>query len=209
MAPRRTRAKDLKRRVAVRPEKRTIVVHCEGEASEPDYLNGLKRLPHIKENIAITIEIDPGHGVPLTLVERAVARKESDEEVDELWCVFDVEAPRKHPNLAKAVRLAAAHDIRLAISNPCFELWLILHSQDQTAFLTSEAAERQSRRIDGRKGKRIDPAFYLDHRRAAARRAQALAQRHEANGTAFPDDNPSSSMHALLASIENGERPSS
>lgn len=202
MAARRTRAKDLKRRVGVRPERRTIVVYCEGEASEPDYLNGLKRLAHIRENAAIMIEIDTRSGVPLTLVERAVERKWSDPEVDEVWCVFDVEAPKPHPNLTKAMLLAATHDVRIAVSNPCFELWLILHFEDQTAFLSTAAAESKSRRLDGRKGKRIEPAAYLERRGIAVRRARSLAKRHEANGTGFPDDNPSSSMCDLLASIE-------
>ena len=33
------------------------------------------------------------------------------------------------------VASAGANGIRLAISNPCFELWLILHFQDHTAWL--------------------------------------------------------------------------
>jgi hypothetical protein len=202
MAPRRTRAKDLKRQVATKPERRTIVIYCEGVASEPDYINGLKRLPHVYDNNAIVIEVDPRHGVPLTLVQRAADRKRTDEEVDEVWCVFDVEAPKKHPHLAKAVQMASDNGVRLAISNPCFELWLVLHFQDQRAYVTTEAVERGSRKIDGRKGKRLNPEAYMDRRGAAAQRAIALEKRHEADGTVFPEDNPSSSMHRLLASID-------
>lgn len=176
---------------------------CEGEASEPDYINGLKRLPRIRDNTAINIEIDPEQGVPLTLVRLAVARRR-DTEVDECWCVFDVEWPKHHPNLIQALQLAGDHGVLVAVSNPCFELWLILHFDDQTAFLNTSAAESKSRRLDGRSGKRIDAARYLEHRRTASRRAMALAWRHEQNGTTFPDDNPSSSMFALLASIEPG-----
>ena len=94
MTQRRTRAKDLRRRTASRPERRTILVFCEGEASEPDYIHALKRLPTIRDNTAINIEIDPTQGVPLTLVERAVDRVGHDE-IDECWCVFDVEWPRQ------------------------------------------------------------------------------------------------------------------
>ncbi len=93
------------------------MIFCEGEASEPDYINGLKRLPEIHANTSINIEIDPGQGVPLTLVKRAIDRKR-EVEVDECWCVFDVEWPKNHPNLPQAVRLAAQHEIRLAISIP-------------------------------------------------------------------------------------------
>ncbi|PWU55774.1 RloB domain-containing protein [Micromonospora sp. S4605] len=201
MAPRRTRAKDLRRPVARRPERRTIVVFCEGEASEPDYINALKSLPEVRGNTAVTVEIDPRQGAPITLVQRAVARNE-DEEVDECWCVFDVEWPQNHPRLGEAIRLATAHGVRLAVSNPCFELWLILHFQEQTAFINTTEAERMSRRLDGRPGKRIDAMPYMAHRKDAARRAASLDERHARNQTVFPDDNPSSTMYQLLAAIE-------
>jgi hypothetical protein len=134
-------------------------------------------------------------------VKLAVARSR-DDEVDECWCVFDVEWPKNHPNLAQALQLAKDHGIRLAVSNPCFELWLILHFEDQTAFPVTDAAERQSRRLDGRPGKRIDASQYLSRRHAAAQRAASLTRRHEQNGTRFPRDNPPSTMGDLLAAIE-------
>ncbi|WP_260190831.1 RloB family protein [Actinophytocola gossypii] len=178
-----------------------MVVFCEGEASEPDYLRALKRLPSVRDNTSINVEIAPEQGVPLTLVRCAIDRS-NDDEVDECWCVFDVEWPKQHPNLMRAIRLAQEHGIRLAISNPCFELWLILHLEDQTAFLDTAAAERLSRKLDGRSGKRIDGDRYVCLRDTAKERAARLARRHERNGTAFPQDNPASSMHELLAAIE-------
>jgi len=201
MTPRRTKAKDLRRKVAQRSERRTIVVFCEGKASEPDYINGMKRLPQVRRDTSIAIEIDPCQGVPLTLVKRAIERA-ADDEVDECWCVFDVEWPQNHPNLAHAVTLARDHDIHLAISNPCFELWLILHHRDQTAFLNTHVAESKSRHLDGRSGKGIDPDQYLPRREVAAERAVLLRERHLRQGTEFPNDNPSSTMFELLAAIE-------
>jgi hypothetical protein len=178
-----------------------VVVFCEGEASEPDYINGLKRLPNIRGNTAINIEVATERGVPLTLVRLAIDRA-GDDEVDECWCVFDVEWPKNHPNLKQAVALAADHGIRLVASNPCFELWLLLHFEEQTAFMNTCDAERRSRQLDGRPGKRIDAESYLPLRRAAADRAKKLARRHERNETSFPNNNPSSSMFEFLAAIE-------
>jgi hypothetical protein len=177
------------------------VIFCEGEASEPDYLNGVKRQPQIRRNTSVEIEIDPTQGVPLTLVQSAIARQKHDE-IDECWCVFDVEWPRHHPHLDRALQLAQAHGIRVAVSNPCFELWLILHFQDQAAFLDTHQAESRSRTLDGRTGKVIDPADYLPRRQEACRRAAALKARHEKDGTRFPNDNPSSTVHDLLAALE-------
>ncbi|GAA3130618.1 RloB family protein [Streptosporangium carneum] len=201
MTPRRTKAKDLRRRTANRPERKTVVVFCEGEASEPDYVNGLRRLPEVRANTSINIEIDPDQGVPMVLVKRAIERNR-DDEVDECWCVFDVEWPKNHPNLKEAIRLANDHGIRLAVSNPCFELWLILHFEDQTAFVNTSEAERKSRKLDGRSGKRIDAGQYMRRRHAASERAASLAKRHAQHQTVFPNDNPSSTMGDLLEAIE-------
>jgi hypothetical protein len=201
MSLRRNKPKVLKRQYANRPERKTVIIFCEGEASEPDYINALKRLPEIRSNTSISIEIDPGWGVPLTLVKRAVERSREDE-VDECWCVFDVEWPKNHPNLKRAVQLADQHGIRLAISNPCFELWLILHYEHQAAFMSTKEAERKSRSLDGRAGKRISAEHYMKNRRAAAQRAAGLADLHSQNDSVFPRNNPSSTMCDLLAAVE-------
>lgn len=200
MTPRRTRAKNLKRKTANRPERKTVVIFCEGKASEPDYINGLKRLPNVHSNTSINIEVDPHQGVPMTLV-RLVIDRAADDEVDECWCVFDVEWPKNRPNLQQAIQLARDNGIRLAISNPCFELWLILHFEDQTAFLDTDEAESRSRKLDGRSGKQINADQYIPHRRVAARRASSLSCRHERDQTLFPHDNPSSTMGGLLTAI--------
>lgn len=177
------------------------MVFCEGKNSEPDYINGIKRLPHVVEDTSLSLDLDPGQGVPVTLVKRAVGRKQ-DPEVDECWCLFDVEWPKRHPNLKEARDLAEANGIHLAISNPCFELWLILHHQDFTRFASTEEVERKSRLLDKRAGKSIDASLYMPKRKEAARRAEILAAHHERDGIVFPKDNPSSGMYQFLRSVE-------
>lgn len=179
------------------------MVFTEGRNSEPDYVNGLKRLSHIAEDVALNLELHPEHGVPLTLVKRAVERNK-DQEVDECWCIFDVEWPKNHPNLNAAVSLAQKNSVGLAISNPCFEVWLILHHQDLNRFSDTSAVESASRALDKRAGKSIDTSLYMPLRKVAARRAQLLEARHKRDGTQFPNDNPSSGMHSFLRLLEGG-----
>jgi len=204
MTSRRRQGKSLKRSVGQRPELRTIVVFTEGKNSEPDYVNGLRRLPHIAENIALNIEIHPEHGVPLTLVQLAAERKK-DSEIDECWCIFDVEWPKHHPNLNEAFSLAQKKGVNLAVSNPCFEVWLILHLKEHSRFSDTNSAESLSRSLDKRAGKSIEAATYMPQRRIAAKRAKKLAMRHERDGTRFPNDNPSSGMYAFLYALEGEE----
>lgn len=184
---------------------RTIVVFTEGRSSEPDYVNGLKKLPHIADDVSLNLELHPEHGVPLTLVQLA-AERNKDEEVDECWCIFDVEWPTNHPNLNASISLAQANGIGLAISNPCFEVWLILHHQDFNKFSDSSAVVSISCALDGRTNKSIDASFYMPFRKEAARRARLLEARHKGDGTGFPHNNPSSGMHLFLRVLEGDNR---
>jgi hypothetical protein len=198
----------LKRRVGTRRPRKTLLVFCEGERTEPEYLDALKRQPAVRDAAAVDLRVQTGHGgsVPRTLVSLAAAARtkalDEEAEIDEFWCVFDVEWPRNHPGLSEAIERARLNDIRLAVSNPCFELWLILHFENQGAWLDNDAARRTRRRLDGSSDKGLDAATYMPLAGDAARRAVELEERHERNGTAFPDDNPSSGMHRLLASVE-------
>jgi|ERR1022692_2479531 hypothetical protein len=86
---------------------------------------------------------------------------DEEAEIDEFWCVFDVEWPRNHPGLHEAIEQAQQNRIQLAVSNPCFELWLILHFQDQGAWLDNNGARRLRRKLDGSNDKGIDSAKYM------------------------------------------------
>jgi RloB-like protein len=207
---RRARAnpKPLARRVAVRQPRKTLLIFCEGERTEPEYLDALRREPAVRTAAAVDIRIDPhcAGSKPLALVRRAIAAREqallSGGEIDEFWCVFDVECPHPHPGLLEAARLAAGHDIRLAISNPCFELWLVLHFADHSSWLDNDAARRLRRHHDGQSDKGLDGRRYMALRQSAATRAAQLDRGHARDGSRLPDDNPSSGMHRLIASVE-------
>ena len=58
-----------------------------------------------------------------------VAKRQRDSYLafDEVWCVHDVD---DHPRLDEARIMARDNDISLAVSNPCFELWLLLHFRE-------------------------------------------------------------------------------
>lgn len=196
---------NLRRRTATRPEKKTFLVFCEGTRTEPEYLTALRSQPDVRTRSAI--EFGKNGAVPLKLVERAVAELKrsavESREPDEVWCVFDVEAPVCHPDLPKAVQLAEQHGIRTAISNPCFELWLLLHHTEQTAWLANAAAEQKVLTHTGASAtKRIDGPSYVVLRSEAVRRAKQLAATHAKNDRSHPLDNPSSTMYQFIESVD-------
>ena len=202
---------NFRRRPPRREPKRRILVICEGTVTEAGYF---KELRSLFRNSLVEIEIDDEGGVPKTLVERAAARKRAanrdarrqrDEflRYDMVWCVFDVD---EHPHLLDARQQARDNGIDLAVSNPCFELWALLHFQDQTAYLErGEARRRLKEHIPGYEKalpfKRLHPAYA-----EAVRRAQNLAHRREEAQDS--DGNPSTGVYRLTEIIREGGRPS-
>jgi len=199
--------KNLKRQVATRSVKKTVLVFCEGELTEPDYVQALRRVPEIANSASVDIRISDAHGTPVTLVDDAIRAKNADPEIDECWCLFDVEWPRDHPeqhhpHLLEAIdRAKSIPGIYTAVSNPCFEIWLLMHYTDVTAFAYNEDAARLSKAKDGRRGKAIDAAAYMPLRAEASRRAKVMEAWHSSAGTKPPQDNPSSGMHRFLDAI--------
>ena len=98
--------------------------------------------------------------------------------------------------------MARDNSIRVAISNPCFELWLVLHYAEQTAWLDTAAAVALRSRYDGSAGKGLDGATYVRRRADAVNRARKLEAMHEGDRREFPNDNPSSGMFRLVEAVE-------
>ncbi len=156
---------------------------------------------------AVTVEIDEFHGTPLALVRRAAKAKRQNERAtsrrgrahDEVWCIFDVD---DHPQLAEALLLAREHGIFLAISNPCIELWFLLHFEDRAAYTERQQAQSLAKSQLGC-GKRLDNAALVTLQEGfekAKERAQRLDEKHEGDGSGA-NANPSSGAWRLVDSI--------
>ena len=139
----------LKRRKHRREPKRRFYVFCEGEKTEPTYFTAVKAA---YSNALIEMKMFPGAGVPDTIAAAAakLARslglnprgrkpKSSFEEKDEVWAIFDRD---EHPNFNGAVDRCHQAGVSVGRSNPCFEVWLILH-------------EKEYNRPDDRKGVQV------------------------------------------------------
>lgn len=150
----------------VEPRSRLLVV-CGGASTELAYFTGLKgerRAPHVK------IDIKPKGVAPSGLVGYAQnLLRYNPDEFDEVWCVTDVD---QFKDIPAAVR-AAGPDIRLTISNPCFELWLLLHFEDMPPHCTdyAEAARRLRRHVPNYLKSRLDYRVFSSGVDAAVRRA--------------------------------------
>lgn len=205
------RSRSLRRRGARLDSRPRILIVCEGSATEPGYFSDLRQIAHVR---AVEVVVDDASGVPKTLVERAVVRKKASERdarragdinlrFDEVWCVFDVDA---HPRLDEALQQAAANGIRVALSNPCFELWVLLHFQDQRGFIDRHSAARACRRHLPRYEKHVTYRELAEHYDLAVQRAEALVAWQETRGCV--GDNPTTFVHRLTERLHSLGRDS-
>jgi RloB-like protein len=192
------------RRLSASIPRRQLLVFVEGKRTEDGYFKFWWRRNRDK----VIVTIDEHNGNPLTLVELALARKKYEEREerrgrgaahDEVWCVFDVD---EHVHLAEALQLAERNGIRVAVSNPCLEIWFVLHYEDRTAHIERGDAQTRAASLLGCKKTLSEAALdalavrYTD----AARRAKALDKKHEGDGSP-PRSNPSSEAWKLVDEI--------
>jgi hypothetical protein len=109
---------------------------CEDKKTSPIYFNNYNA-----RNNPLKIEIpDSGGKDPLTLVRYAKDLLNTDydylnlETGDVVWCVFDRD-DFPISKIEKAHELAKENDIKICFSNPCFEVWFLLHFTDYTCTL--------------------------------------------------------------------------
>lgn len=109
----------------------------EGKAEE-QYFNGL--LPFIEEEShkRIKLKVFPyqdSDSALKHLVTKAIAFRSDFSDFtkgrDEVWIVADKDLSTDY-QLAQALKQTQAEEMNLAISTPCFEIWLLLHLSDLT-----------------------------------------------------------------------------
>ena len=128
----RGKAPQLKRSRPSLDPKQRFILFCEGKNTEVAYFRAIDRAC---SSTLISVETHGGEGVPRTIAEKAVKyaktlgrrRKDSYEERDQVWAVFDRD---DHPHFNEAVAYCESNNVGVGRSNPCVELWLILHERD-------------------------------------------------------------------------------
>jgi len=202
-----SRRNSLRRRKATIIPRRLFVVLCEGANTEPGYINELAQHQKLAPLI---LEIESAAGVPLTMAKKAVAKVKklprnkarnlsSFERHDEVWVVFDKD---EHPKIKEALDLCYSNKIGVAFSNPCFEVWLILHFQDYDKSDGREAAQKHCEKICAgysRKGKKPEFTALLAQVEKAEKRAVQQQQRRKDEGDALGA--PSTTVFQLVQAM--------
>jgi hypothetical protein len=161
--------------------------------TERDYFNAVRRLGDLRANIRV--EHCPG-GLP-KLVEEARRRLTRNNVPDRVWCVADVDDFTPEQIRQAVARAAATPEIALAVSNPCFEVWALLHFEECQRFLTKEQAKRRLRKHLPTYEKHLPFELLASSYAEAFERAKALELRSGAQGF----HNPSTGVHRLMEGL--------
>lgn len=126
---------NVKRSAPPQPRKRSLLIQCEGQKTEPNYLDELCKACGVRHRQQVIVKRGKGQNARVT-VEAAIAegdQKRLGEKIyDDVCCVLDVEHIGHEARLNEAIDLAQKRGIRLFLSHPSFEVWLIAHFERVT-----------------------------------------------------------------------------
>jgi hypothetical protein len=127
---------------------RLFIIACDDTYAPKQYFEFF-RIPRIQVHVVETPKEDStSHAIHV--LERL--RKFEHDEDDELWMLLDTDhcIVKGHiKSFNRAIKDAGKQGIKIALSRPCFELWLLLHHVDESAVASlknareSEAALRE------------------------------------------------------------------
>ncbi len=209
-ARRRPRSRASLTRTPGRRSRECILIVCEGRETEPNYFEALRR--ELKLG-TVEVQVEGGGGAPASVVRRAVSAIEqrrrdaqraeragafSPPEFDQVWCVFDTENRRDNPSFEAAVKRGREGGFQLAVSNPAFEYWVLLHFEETSrpfrdaeeiiGVLRKHVPDYQKNKDIFRRVCRFTPQ--------AIQRAEQVMANHDPGGDTFP--NPSTLVHRLV-----------
>ena len=207
------RIDEYKRREAFKEPRKSILIVCEGEKTEPIYFDALKDKLRL---VILDVEIVGEGAAPITVVNSAIELREERKRIakksltraayEVIYCVFDVEAPKPHRSLTDAVSMAKANNLEVILSNPCFEYWYILHFRKTSApFNTNQDVETALRREHpayGKSDRTIFNVVYPKTSDAIKHSKEVLKEQHN-DAEDLRDCNPSTHVHKIVEYLLN------
>jgi hypothetical protein len=189
-----------------------VLIACEGAKTEPNYFRGLCAAYGLS---SANVKISPRGNDPLSIVKFAISEMETDKDLNRAFCVFDRDG---HKTYDAAIRKISSHrfgkERRLVAidSNPCFELWMLLHYGYSTQAHVSVGGKSACDRIVEILKSYI-PAYAKGHTGVfdilACNLDAAIkhAKRLESHNTVTQSTNPATKVHKLVEYLRNLKNP--
>ncbi len=165
----------LIRETATFRDDRLFIVACEDTYAPKQYFD-LVQIPRVQVHVVPT---EGGRSSPSHVLERLLAFEHAED--DQRWLLVDVDhrgAGRHLADLTQTLSEARRQGVSVAICNPCFELWLLLHHKHEdecNSLLSCRDVETVLREILGGYNKRnIQPEQFRGSVAEACKRARRL-----------------------------------
>lgn len=204
-----------RRKPARRKPRIKFYIFAEGKNTEKDYLKCLEAKLGLRGPL---VEYFGALGVPKTVATEAIKfarnqsladntgrrrrKLDSYEENDEVWAVFDRD---EHPAFKEAIQNCRDAGVSFAYSDPCFELWLLLHLISYDAPCDRGSAQRDLKikldKYDPKSGKTADFEPLVEHLETAESRAEH--QRNDRRKEGNEDGNPSTNVYELTRKMKH------
>ncbi len=181
---------------ASRSYKRRFLLICEGDVTEPDYFNQLRML--YRDSLIELKCLNRQHSGPHSLIKRANQAKHDLQKGDELWIILDVDEWTDDQFMALEKWSSQQENYHVAVSKPCFEIWLIFHEKNPNNCSKKACQAYFERNIaSGEKGLRAN-WLTPDKLQVAISRAKARDTRPQG----IVPDAPTSRVYLLIENID-------
>jgi len=212
-----------KRNKEEKPLLPVLHIYCEGEKTEPNYLHGYIAQRFSGSRLLQVIKIEKTNkNTPVQLVEEAINKQKQQQKSgateDIFWVVYDRESKQKYADAlhTEARHKANAKKIKIALSNVCFEVWILLHFQSSVPSYfnyddlrkNSQLCEyfRQQGLSDYDKGSQDIFKIVSPHIETARKRAKQLNTQTQNSADASAKEphqfNPYTDVYKLLDAID-------
>lgn len=206
----------------------SILIVTEGTVTEQVYF---KLVRNDLKLATVTVAIHPGDHSDARHVVETAGKKVKDlarrarkgllgmgeaGKYDHVYAVVDTDVAIRQGFWNDVVQLAAARNVRLAESSPCFETWLLFHLVGPTTrsdLPHGDAAKAAVKKALGRDystnenvAKEVIPLF-IPKWPAAVKAAETVRKSHASAGTASPA-NPSTEVDRLICVMNDSAQPS-
>jgi len=205
------KAADHGRKVLSREPYDIVLIVCEGEKTEPYYLEALRNILRLS-NANIRICGKECGSAPISVVDFALKEFNSNRGIyNKVYCVFDKD---KHASFSAAkdkilaTKLPDGATMHAIISVPCFEIWILLHFAYTTRSFTAAVhssncalvvSELKRHIPNYEKGNNNVYDLIRDNTDIAIERAKQLETFHLTSGA----DNPSTKVYELIEYLKS------
>ena len=179
------------------PELGYYLIVTDTEATERCFFTGLHQA--LPENVRNKLVIKVVETKTSTMIDKCLELTAYNAQYRILWIVFDRDQVQGFDDI---IAEAAGKGIQVGWSNPCFEIWLLLHAKDQKTAITTENLIKELKKCASvwKNYTKSDftetqQTFLKGNTDIAVKRAKGLKELQ----------NPSTSIYKLIDLLKGGE----